>query len=267
MDVARRLRLGLVACAFVLVSFIWTGTAMALTPPDPTESNVPYLAWRGEQVRFVKCHPSISPTGAGQRADLLLVDWSGEEHALAVPQLEPGTGGFFAATGPDHAGQGCVAADFSSQKAGIAQIKLVVSSVPAGGGAVGASITGPVGTPILKHDYLAIWMNLNTPVLSAGNAACVGDGPCTTNAADLIETAGSGRNNFRVDVTGNVPLRANFRELGIGDSVTLPNDWAKLAGVLATAFTPDDPNPSTRWDIHDDRSTDLVHGTLTENTY
>ncbi|MBA3413260.1 MAG: hypothetical protein H0T09_06170, partial [Actinobacteria bacterium] len=100
MDVARRLKFGLAALGALLVSAFTAVPALADTPPDPSETNIPYLAWRGEQVRLVKCHPVISPTGAGQRADLILVDWSGEEHALAIPHFETGTGGFFAATGP-----------------------------------------------------------------------------------------------------------------------------------------------------------------------
>jgi len=260
MDVARRLKLGLVACLALAGTAFTAAPALAETPPDPTESNIPYLAWRGEQVRLVKCHPSISPTGLNQRADLILVDWSGEEHALAVPHLEMSTAGFFVATGADHARQGCIGASYSSQKAGLAQIKLVVSSVPAGTGVVGSSITGPVGTPILKHDFLVGWMNLNPPVLSASNTGGVGPSPQTTDPASLIDIAGGAPNNFRVDVTGNIPLRANFRELGLGDTITMPNDWARLAGVFASFFHPNHPNPALLWDIHDDRTTSEGHG-------
>ncbi len=263
MDVARRLKFGLVALGAVLVSAFTAAPALADTQPDPTESNIPYLAWRGEQVRLVKCHPSISPTGAGQRADLILVDWSGEEHALATPHFESSTGGFLLATGPDRAGQGCVAGSFSSQKAGLAQIKLVVSTVPATtAGATqvfGGSFSGPVGTPLLKHDFLVGWMNLNPPVLSASNAGATGPGPITTNPADLIDIAGGAPNNFRVDVTGNIPLRANFRELGLGDTLTMPTDWPRLAQVFGTYFNPDNPNPGFLWDIHDDRTTAEGH--------
>jgi len=127
MDVARRLKVGLAAVVAVVGCVVFAAPALADTQPDPTESNIPYLAWRGEQVRLVKCAPSI--TGIGQRADFLLVDWSGEENSLAIPQMEGSTAGFFVATGRDHAGQGCVGATFSSQKAGIAQIKLVVSQI------------------------------------------------------------------------------------------------------------------------------------------
>ncbi len=277
MDVARRLKFGLAAMVALMGTAFFAAPALADTQPDPTESNVPYLAWRGEQVRLVKCAPSI--TGVLQRADFLLVDWSGEEHALAIPQMEGGTAGFLTATGPDHAGQGCVAATFSSQKAGLAQIKLIVSSLPGGignanytpgTGAVGflpgGNVVGLAGTPILKHDFLVGWMNLNPPVLSVGNPpGPLGDVPTTgfpTPGAEVLsDVAGTGPNNFRVDVTGNIPLRADFRELGLGDTLQLPRDWARLAVVMGTYFNPDNPAPGGQWDIHDDRSTAEQGGT------
>src|SRR5689334_21435895 len=163
MDVARRLKVGLAALVALMGCAFFAAPALADTQPDPTESNIPYLAWRGEQVRLVKCAPAI--TGVGQRADFLLVDWSGEENSLAIPQMEGSTAGFFVATGLDHRGQGCVGATFTSQKAGIAQIKLVVSQITGPytpGGAVGflpgGNVVGLAGTAILKHDFLAAWM-------------------------------------------------------------------------------------------------------------
>jgi len=270
MDVARRLKVGLAAVVALVGCVVFAAPALADTQPDPTESNIPYLAWRGEQVRLVKCAPSI--TGIGQRADFLLVDWSGEENSLAIPQMEGSTAGFFVATGRDHAGQGCVGATFSSQKAGIAQIKLVVSQItgtaytPGGVGFLpGGNVVGLAGTPVLKHDFLAAWMNLNTPVLSVGNPpGPLGDVPSggfpTPGADVLSDVAGTGPNNFRVDVTGNIPLRADFRELGLGDTLQMPQDWPRLAVAMGTFFNPDNPAPGGLWDIHDNRATDEGHG-------
>ena len=81
MDIARRPKIGLVAVVALLGSAFLAAPALADTQPDPTESNIPYLAWRGEQVRLVKCAPSI--TAVNQRADFLLVDWSGEENVIS----------------------------------------------------------------------------------------------------------------------------------------------------------------------------------------
>jgi len=258
----------------LLGATFFAAPALAATQPDPTETNVPYLAWRGEQVRLVKCAPAI--TGVAQRADFLLVDWSGEENSLAIPQMEGGTAGFLVATGRDHLGQGCVAATFSSQKAGLAQIKLVVSSLPGGIGGPyttpggvgflpGGNVVGLAGNPILKHDFLVGWMNLNPPVLSVGNppgplGAPPAGGFPTPGADVLSDVAGAGPNNFRVDVTGNIPLRADFRELGLGDTLQMPADWPRLATAIGTFFNPDNPVPGPLWDIHDDRTTAEAHG-------
>lgn len=270
MDVARRLKVGVAALVALMGCAFFAAPALADTQPDPTESNIPYLAWRGEQVRLVKCAPSI--TGIGQRADFLLVDWSGEENSLAIPQMEGSTAGFFVATGRDHAGQGCVGATFTSQKAGIAQIKLVVSQItgtPYTAGGVGflpgGNVVGLAGTAVLKHDFLAAWMNLNTPVLSVANPpGPLGDVPAggfpTPGADVLTDPAGAGPNNFRVDVTGNIPLRADFRELGLGDTLQMPQDWPRLAVAMGTFFNPDNPAPGGLWDIHDNRATDEGHG-------
>ena len=127
MDVARRLKVGLAALVALMGSAFFAAPALADTQPDPTESNIPYLAWRGEQVRLVKCAPAI--TGVNQRADFLLVDWSGEENSLAIPQMEGWHRRLLRRHRRDHLGQGCVGATFSSQKAGIGQIKLVVSQL------------------------------------------------------------------------------------------------------------------------------------------
>lgn len=267
MDVARRLKVGLAAIgALMAVAAFMATPAFADSQPDPTETNIPYLLWRGEEVRLVKCHPALATAAS---ASVVLEDWSGEEHALAVPQFE--SGGFTTATGPDHAGQRCVTVDFTSQKAGIAVIKVIAYA--GGTGTVSnTSITGATATPILKHQWLVGWMNLNTPVLSASNAGSTGPGPITTNPADLIDYAGGAapgtqRNNFRVDVTGNIPLRANFRELGLGDTLTMPNDWPRLAEKMAAYFSPDNPAVPFMWDIHDDRTTDAVHGAATQSDF
>ena len=65
MDVGRRLKLGLLALvALIGATMAFTTVAQARTVPDPMMSSVPYLAWRGEAVRLVKCAPrSDFPAG------------------------------------------------------------------------------------------------------------------------------------------------------------------------------------------------------------
>ena len=58
MDVGRRLKLGLLAMvALIGATMALTTVAQARTVPDPMLADIPYLAWRGEAVRLVKCAP------------------------------------------------------------------------------------------------------------------------------------------------------------------------------------------------------------------
>ena len=88
MDVGRRLKLGLLALvALIGATMALTTVAQARTVPDPMLADIPYLAWRGEEVRLVKCSPDFP---AGANVDFNLVDWSGDPH-LAQPVMESGT--------------------------------------------------------------------------------------------------------------------------------------------------------------------------------
>ncbi len=51
---------------------------------------------------------------------------------------------------------------------------------------------------------------------------------------------------------GTLPLGQDYSELGLGASITLPDQWAALAGALATDADPTNANPAMRWDIHDE---------------
>ena len=170
MTVPRRLRFGLAALVAFAGSTFFAAPALADTQPDPQLTNIPYLAWRGEEVRLVKCEPGIFPAINGAQAaqsirfgatfiDFLLVDWSGDPH-LAQPQLEPGTVSAFFRSWD---GAPCVAGTFISQKAGLAQIKLVATLN------ISQAIGFPVNVPeiiTLKHDFNVGWMNINSSTLS-----------------------------------------------------------------------------------------------------
>src|SRR5919108_1437813 len=256
----RKFAFGLAALVCACASVFFAAPAAADTQPDPQLSNVPYLAWRGEEVRLVKCHPDIL-TAFGLSAqqaqrlarsaqfgvtfvDFLLVDWSGDPHA-AAPQLEPGTVSMFFRSWD---GTPCVAGTFTSQKAGLAQIKLVVTfNVSQGTGAP----NGPE-TITLKHDFNVIWMNINSVVLSESG----GSNPLPAGFNDF--------NELRVDVTGNFPLLQNYGELGLGDSMTMPAGWPALARAIGTSNSPFHPDPALLWDIHDDQAPTEGHGTATQ---
>ena len=245
----RKFAFGLAALVCACASVFFAAPAAADTQPDPQLSNVPYLAWRGEEVRLVKCHPDILASFGidGQQAqqlaqsaqfgltfvDFLLVDWSGDPHTIA-PQLEPGTVSMFFRSWD---GAPCVAGTFVSQKAGLAQIKLVVTfNMSQGNGAP----NGPE-TITLKHDFNVAWMNI-----SSANLAVTSGG--------TTDTAGGPGNELQVLVKGQFPLLQNYTELGLGDSLTMPDDWARLARAIATSNSPFHPDPALLWDIHDEFS-------------
>ena len=135
-------RLGIAVLSAIAAAAFAAAPALAEHGPahpsfDPQTTNVPYLAWRGEEVRLVKCDPTLA---AGVRqgtlaADWIVEDWSGE--AFQRPSLEASTVRFFAGSG-ERAGEGCVKANFVSVKAGLAMIKLVVSAEA-------------LGSPVLNH--------------------------------------------------------------------------------------------------------------------
>src|SRR5712691_8291890 len=110
-EVFKRLRLSLAACLVLAVAAgVLVATAGAQTPGgglppgdasgsgigapafEGTSTNIPYLAWRGEEVRVVKCDddiptapgsvlPNQTPAGffVGNRASLFIEDWSGPQ--------------------------------------------------------------------------------------------------------------------------------------------------------------------------------------------
>ncbi len=89
--------------------------AGAAPPPDPQTTNVPYLAWRGEHLRLVKCDTLIS--GEGQTVDVLVEDWSGADPDRAKPTVVAGSAKFFF---DESRGLWCARSTLVSVKAGIA---------------------------------------------------------------------------------------------------------------------------------------------------
>jgi hypothetical protein len=213
-----RLRLSLAFLACVLGSALASSPAAAQGPPDPQTTNIPYLAWRGEQIRLVKCDPAIGEEGAS--VDWLVEEWTGPGEK---PQIETSTITGF---------EDCVAADIVSLEPGLARVKLVVSD--------------EVGTPILKHQFLSIWMTLNNPSIDeVGATDPTGDPRLGDPPGDGIFTAGDSNGRIQVYVTGSFP--------GHGGTIyTLPDAWPTLASLLAEDSDSDPDNNAARWDIHDD---------------
>ncbi len=133
----------------------------------------------------------------------------------------------------------CVRFDMVSSDAGLARVKLVVSDRD--------------HNPIVKHQFLMIWLTLgNVAIDEVGANDPTGQQPVGSDAAvgdpPVMATSPPARANGRVQVqvTGTFP-----HPLAPGGTFTLPNDWATIAGALATDSDPLDTNPAQRWDIHD----------------
>jgi hypothetical protein len=273
----RRGPLGLVALLFVGIACLlastpsWAGQpASPVNPtpgssPNPTSTNVPYLAWKGENIRVVKCSddltdremaalrsafrdpnaPAIGLTGLS--LSIVVEDWSG---AGSGPRLLDGTREFFLGNRAL-----CARGTFTSTQAGLARIKMAV-----GVGTWNIDLTGDeraalvTKLALLQHQFLAGWMNMSDPQLtelplggdgpnSDGNP--LGSGMLNTFFADNVYRADS-RNQgvLQAKVTGSMPVD------GMG-TITLPDAWPAFAAKFATDANPNNENPSNRWDIHD----------------
>jgi len=263
-----KLRLLAVAALSAAVSLWAISTGAAATIPyfEPLTTNVPYLGWRGEELRLVKCatdatdgaavvklmKDGIGATDGSRRfdADWILEDWSGTS-PFDRPQLEASTVKFFFGNN-EYRGAPCVKADWVSLKAGLAQIKLVISDAR-------------TGNPVLKHQFLVGWLGLNTPTIRelASTTDPGGGGVLGDPTGNGVFTAGGAPGRVQVRVTGNLPLLQNFTELGLPPSINLPTEadgstwWDDLAQKMATTS---DSRPFYRdapwrmWDIHDDQA-------------
>ncbi len=269
----RKLKVGLVsllaslggAATFGLFS---AGTAVGnpIQVKDPQTTNVPYLAWAGEQVRMVKCFdaPSVDATTARTfdfslvRAEFLVEDWSGDPNFK--PQIEDPTVKLFFSYNRD---QVCAQGDAIALDPGLARIELDVTD---NAGVLGLPSLGGPADPVLKHQFLAGWMTLNDPSLTelgasdfAASAQSAASSALGDPKGDGHFTPGNKPGILSVKVSGSIPMTGKWATLIGKSSVTLPDDWATLAGALATDQNPADSNPAMRWDIHDNQAADEGH--------
>jgi hypothetical protein len=206
---------------------------------DTQEANVPYLAWRGEHIRLGFCDNGDSL--AGLTASWALEDWSGDPANGSVPVPQE-------MFGQRHTFNGCVYTDFVSQKAGVAFIKLVVSDPE-------------TGANLYEKQFMAAWMELNTPTVTP-------TGPISVNAGDfcdpqmelvrlidpfrVCDPLKDPRTRITATVKGTIPLLANFGEWGLGDHLTMPDDWNTWAQAAARSNGDHRlVDYVTNWDIHD----------------
>jgi hypothetical protein len=213
---------------------------------DPMETSIPYVAWRGEEVRLVKCFDpenfrprengdpteggltsnplSILALEANETGEWQIMDWSGDAHVWPrfFDDNDQQTQVFWSDEG-DQSGRGCFAIDITSHKPGIAIVKLKVDDEGSRDGGVGDGVRGE-GDPVATHQFVVIWMafqDVRLRDLDGDNPL----GPVTINPGD--------RNQLGVVVQGRVPLNEEFEtELGLGtDTLVLPEDYPALAGT------------------------------------
>ena len=156
--------------------------------------------------------------------------------------------------GARHYFNGCVYTDFVSQKAGVAFIKLTVNA--------GSDSSAPAGTNLFEKQFMVGWMNLNTPTVTPTGPISVNAGDfcrpervCSSGSIDpfrVCDPLKDPRTRISATVKGTIPLLANFGEWGLGDHLTMPDDWAAWANVAARSWADHSTAEYvTNWDIHD----------------
>ena len=226
--------------ALAMASTAAAGESQVFEAGDPMTTNVPYVAWSGEEVRLVKCIHDKSGAYEGTSAEWAIVDSSVKQRdgnlrdPVFFAETDRSTDAF--AGGGEQAGRTCWAIDVDSVNPGMTRIKMAVND-------------GGAGTVLLKHDFLVIWLNMSAPALTElGDTAfpgySVGDPLGDGNFSPIGTPPNADYKNglIRARVTGS------FTDLH-GAARTLPADWASLAGRYA--FDTSGYNPMA-WDIHDD---------------
>ena len=249
-----RLRLSLVACLVLVAAAaiaVSTAGAAAEQPPadasglkanmdvfNPQESNVPYLAWNGENVRLVKCTHDVrvangigGPTSVTNNSVLFSrngLDANYAIYAYSGPQENSFDGPKAVTTGAAIFRDGdryCVRASFISNKPGIVIVKFTLAYQ---------------GILLAQHDFMVGWMDINS-------AAITNPGSVTENPGD------EPGNSVNAQVTGKIPVNSQFQGYyGLPSQLVMPNDWARWANAMATTDDNLSGLPaSAYWDIHD----------------
>lgn len=244
----KKMLLGAVT-AMVLATGVAVSPASATVPTkgvNALDANVPYLAWRGEHVRLGFCLPD-GPISSDRQVTWSIEDWSGDPANGSIPVP-------FEIIGARQFNNGCVYSEFSSQKAGIAFIKLSINN--------GSDSDAPGGSFVVKQ-YMVAWMELGTPAVTGGGSVSAGDCNVQLQAAAfkylvdpyrVCDPAADNTHLITATVKGTIPLLANFGEWGLGDHLTMPDDWGKWADAVARSSQPDWTKAAyvSNWDIHDD---------------
>ena len=201
------------ACAAIATAAFAAAPSHAATTPltrwDPQDSNVPYLAWKGDKLRIVLCTPEITTTvhngqkvaGFGQTADFVIETWS--DNSFDRPSVVGGTTKFFFGN-DEHDGEACVQTTVTSPAAGLARIQLDLTRA---------------GKCDFKHEFLVGWLDLDTPTIREVSAATGpndppgGGGPLGDPLGDGNFYAGDLPGRVQAEVFGLLPLGPNWADL------------------------------------------------------
>ena len=214
---------------------------------NPQTTNVPYVAWAGEQIRFMKCYTVQDLDGHGITAQTpAIAHFNVVNPLIDTPSSVTPTweGGSIAGIGNliIRDGSLCASGTYYSASPGLADILL--------------NVTGLDGNTTLlpKHDFLGIWLRMNAPTIAelpGGGDNGTGSFNLGSNSGDPVDPGIVG-----VTVTGSFPF-ANKTWNFPGTT-----DWSDLAKMLATDTNPATISPGAawyRWDIHDNNGLDEGH--------
>jgi hypothetical protein len=242
---------------------------------DPNTTNVPYLAWRGENIRLVDCfgaadftryrnqqHPELLSQNVADVTDSQIsnifgsivqtnnqmLDWSGYSDGSNAPhEVINGARTFlwynFTAGHPVI----CFQDTWDSAKAGLASFKLTVSAGLTDFDNTGVSIGSQV--ILLQHQWLAGWMNLNLPTIN--EMSSISTTGTNQNPEGLGDATGDGKffasNHWYQDNTGAWQYDATGTHLGeiratVKGTLPLGQDFSELgiADADGNITLPDD---------------------------
>ncbi len=238
---------------------------------DPQNTNVPYLAWAGEQVRLEKCvavpafdNLAVIPDLSSVNATLTVEDWSGDPNFK--PTIVDGANGTGSGTvgvfwsKSKHAL--CASGDLMSLYPGMAKVELDLIDA---NNILQFFGQGP-GHPVMSHQFLAGWMILD-PALTEMSSSNFASTAQSNAAAAMGDPTGDGQfvaggkpGYMDVTVKGTIPMMGAWGQFLGTSQVTLPDDWAFLANKLAaTDLGLSAGNPASYWDIMNDPANVLSH--------
>ena len=147
------------------------------TPPgnegaaDPVTTNVPYLAWAGEQVKLVAGTEEIAKFGRDHfrlEAKFSIEQWTGDPFGGPVFTTDPTSVGM-----RDHNW----VIDLTSTRPGLAIVKFTAWDKE--------------GNLAIDHQFLVGWMSLNDPALTELPPAATQPAPAATSPAQNPDSFGS----------------------------------------------------------------------------